>query len=51
MAQDTVTFREARPTREDGLAFARYLDLVSQGFFRLRLPALFMRMSRPLGES
>lgn len=32
-----LTLRAARPTREDGLVFARHLDVAAEGFFRVLL--------------
>ncbi len=37
MAQHSVTLRAAKPTFEEGLAFARYLDEAAEGFFRFLL--------------
>ena len=35
--RDSITLREARPTLDEGLKFARYLDVASEGFFRFML--------------
>lgn len=37
MDQQPVTLRDANPTFDDGLAFARYLDEAAEGFFRFML--------------
>lgn len=37
MAQQPVTLRDANPTFDEGLAFARYLDEAAEGFFRFML--------------
>lgn len=37
MEDDSLTFRPAEPTIEDGLVFARYLDMAAEGFMRLLL--------------
>jgi len=37
MTPPSMTFRPAEPTRDDGLAFARYLDQAAEGFFRFLL--------------
>ena len=37
MNEGALTLRDARPTLEEGLAFARYLDEAAEGFFRLML--------------
>ncbi len=37
MDQHSVTLRAAKPTFEEGLAFARYLDEAAEGFFRFLL--------------
>jgi GNAT superfamily N-acetyltransferase len=36
-ANPAIVLRPARPTVAEGLAYARYLDEVSEGFFRFRL--------------
>ena len=37
MDQDSITLRAAKPTMDEGLAFARYLDEAAEGFFRFML--------------
>jgi len=37
MDQDSITLRAAKPTMDEGLAFARYLDEATEGFFRFML--------------
>ncbi len=37
MDRNSITFRPANPTEDDGLAFARYLDEAAEGFFRFML--------------
>jgi len=37
MDRQSITFRAAKPTFDDGLAFARYLDEAAEGFFRFML--------------
>ncbi len=37
MDQSSTTLRPASPTKDDGLAFARYLDEAAEGFFRFML--------------
>lgn len=37
MDQQPVTLRDANPTFDEGLAFARYLDEAAEGFFRFML--------------
>jgi ribosomal protein S18 acetylase RimI-like enzyme len=37
MGQRSVTLRAAKPTFDEGLAFARYLDEAAEGFFRFML--------------
>lgn len=37
MDQDSIILRPAKPTMEEGLAFARYLDEAAEGFFRFML--------------
>lgn len=37
MDQKPVTLRDANPTFDEGLAFARYLDEAAEGFFRFML--------------
>jgi ribosomal protein S18 acetylase RimI-like enzyme len=37
MNQDSITLRAAKPTMDEGLAFARYLDEAAEGFFRFML--------------
>lgn len=37
MGQHSITLRDATPTQDDGLAFARYLDEAAEGFFRFML--------------
>lgn len=37
MDQQPVTLRDANPTLDEGMAFARYLDEAAEGFFRFML--------------
>ena len=37
MDQQPITLRDANPTFDEGLAFARYLDEAAEGFFRFML--------------
>jgi GNAT superfamily N-acetyltransferase len=37
MQQPSITLRPAEPTLKDGRAFARYLDMAAEGFFRFML--------------
>ena len=37
MNQDSIALRAAKPTFEEGLVFARYLDVAAEGFFRIML--------------
>jgi ribosomal protein S18 acetylase RimI-like enzyme len=37
MDQHSIIFRAAKPTFDEGLVFARYLDEAAEGFFRLML--------------
>lgn len=37
MDEDSITLRAAKPTLDEGLAFARYLDEAAEGFFRFML--------------
>jgi ribosomal protein S18 acetylase RimI-like enzyme len=37
MDRHSIVLRAAKPTLDDGLAFARYLDEAAEGFFRLML--------------
>lgn len=37
MGQQPITLRDANPTSDEGLAFARYLDEAAEGFFRFML--------------
>jgi len=39
MDRDAISLRAAKPTLDDGLLFARYLDTAAEGFFRLMLGA------------
>ena len=39
MEQDLINFRAARPTLEEGMVFAGYLDQAAEGFFHLLLGA------------
>lgn len=37
MSQDSIVLRPAKPTFDEGLVFARYLDQAAEGFFRFML--------------
>jgi len=37
MDQDSITLRAAKPTMDEGLAFARYLNEAAEGFFHIML--------------
>ncbi|MDJ0837949.1 MAG: GNAT family N-acetyltransferase [Acidobacteriota bacterium] len=37
MIQSAITLRPARPTLDEGMAYARYLDVAAEGFFRFML--------------
>ena len=37
MARYSIVLRAANPASDDGLAFARYLDVAAEGFFRFWL--------------
>jgi len=37
MDRDSIVLRAAKPTLDEGLAFARYLDEAAEGFFRIML--------------
>lgn len=41
MDRQSITLRSAHPTNEDGLAFARYADVASEGFMRIMLGRRF----------
>ena len=37
MIQSAITLRPAKPTLDEGMAYARYLDIAAEGFFRFML--------------
>lgn len=44
MDRQSITLRHANPTIEDGLAFARYADMASEGFMRIMLGNQFAQI-------